>query len=116
MTRFPLVYVEWIDAVSAARWCPVDELTADPSPCRTVGWIVKENDQALCLAQTMSGETSETDESVLGRLVIPKAWIGRRVELFNPAAEPATIRGEPSGGKPGRSEVSRPAPARRLAR
>ena len=66
-TTKPVVYVEWVDAVADAGW------TANPKaeihPCVTVGFLVDESKDALCIASTIS--INDTN----ARMHIPKAWI-----------------------------------------
>jgi hypothetical protein len=65
-----LVYVEWVDAVSDGGW--EDNVKVDIHPVRTVGFIVDENKDGICLASTLSHEMSNA------RMHIPKAWITKR--------------------------------------
>jgi hypothetical protein len=66
-----VVYVEWIDAVADSGWDAFDK--AEPVHyCRTIGYLVKETNDGLCIASTVS------DKECNARITIPKAWIKKR--------------------------------------
>lgn len=69
-TTKPVIYVEWVDAVADAGW--VANPKAEIHPCATVGFLVDENKDALCIASTLSKEDTNA------RMHIPKAWIKKR--------------------------------------
>jgi hypothetical protein len=69
-TSGTIVYVEWVDAVADVEW--EDNVKAEVHPCKSIGWIVDENKDALCIACTVSMESSNA------RIHIPKAWITKR--------------------------------------
>lgn len=66
----PVIYVEWVDAVSDGGW--EDEVKVDIHPVRTIGYLVSETKDGICLASTVSGEMSNA------RMHIPKSWIVKR--------------------------------------
>lgn len=65
-----LIYIEWVDAVSDGGW--EDDIKVDIHPVRTVGFLVSESKDGICLASTVSGEMTNA------RMHIPKAWITKR--------------------------------------
>jgi len=67
------VYVEWVDAVSDGGW--EDNVKVDIHPVKTVGFLIAETKDGICLASTISGDNSNA------RMHIPKAWIKKRKEL-----------------------------------
>lgn len=69
-TAAKLVYVEWVDAVADVEW--QDNVKAEIHPCKSIGWIVDETKDALCIACTVSMDSSNA------RMHIPKAWIKNR--------------------------------------
>jgi hypothetical protein len=69
-TSGTIVYVEWVDAVADVEW--EDNVKAEIHPCKSIGWIVDETKDALCIACTVSMESSNA------RMHIPKAWITKR--------------------------------------
>jgi hypothetical protein len=69
-TSGTIVYVEWVDAVADIEW--QDNVKAEIHPCKSIGWVVDENKDALCIACTVSMESSNA------RIHIPKAWITKR--------------------------------------
>jgi hypothetical protein len=66
-TTKPVIYVEWVDAVADAGWATNPK--AEIHPCVTVGFLVDESKDALCIASTIS--INDTN----ARMHIPKAWI-----------------------------------------
>lgn len=68
-----LVYIEWVDAVSDGGW--EDDVKVDIHPVRTVGYLITETKDGICLASTISGEMTNA------RMHIPKAWITKRKEI-----------------------------------
>ena len=66
-TTKPVIYVEWVDAVADAGWATNPK--AEIHPCVTVGYLVDESKDALCIASTIS--INDTN----ARMHIPKAWI-----------------------------------------
>lgn len=66
----PLVYVEWVDAVSDGGW--EEHVKVDVHPVKTVGFLIAETKEGICLASTISGESSNA------RMHIPLSWIIKR--------------------------------------
>jgi hypothetical protein len=69
-TTKPVIYVEWVDAVADAGW--ETKPKAEIHPCVTVGFLIDENKDALCIASTLSKDDTNA------RMHIPKAWIKKR--------------------------------------
>jgi len=65
-----VIYVQWVDAVADAGW--EDEVKAEIDLCHTVGFLISETKDALCIASTVSKDNSNA------RIHIPKAWIKKR--------------------------------------
>ena len=87
-----IIQVSWIDAVADVGW--EAKTKAEIHHCITVGYIVDETDEALCLASTWSIDQTNA------RMHIPKAWIKNRKVLSN-----ETTISESKGKKP--SKVGR---------
>ena len=68
-----IVQVSWIDAVADVGW--ETKTKAEIHHCITVGYLVDETDEALCLASTWSIDQTNA------RMHIPKAWIKNRKVL-----------------------------------
>jgi len=62
----PIIKITWIDAQADAGW---DEPKVDIAHCVTVGFLVGEDDEAICVAGTVS------DHECNNRISIPKSWI-----------------------------------------
>jgi hypothetical protein len=92
-----IIQVSWIDAVADVGW--EGKTKAEIHHCITVGYVVDETDEALCLASTWSIDQTNA------RMHIPKAWIKNRKVL----ASENTIS-ESKGKKPtkvGRQRASK---------
>lgn len=70
----PVIYVEWVDAVADAGW--ETKIKAETHPCVTVGFLIDENKDALCIASTLSKDDTNA------RMHIPKAWIKKRRRII----------------------------------
>jgi hypothetical protein len=53
-----LVLIEWIDSHSGSGWRPLDEIAdaAEPVYCRSVGWLVSDDNGTKVLVANLSGE------------------------------------------------------------
>jgi len=65
--HFTIGYVQWVDAVADAGW--EDNSKADVHPVLSIGFIVDETEDAICLAAAISYDQSNS------RIHIPKQWI-----------------------------------------
>lgn len=70
-----VIQVVWIDAVADSGW--ESKTKAEVHLCTTVGYLVDETDEALCVASTWSIDQTNA------RMHIPKAWIKNRKVLAN---------------------------------
>jgi len=73
---FPeIIYIEWWDALSDCGW--EDDVKPNVHPVLSMGFVVSEDDSAICIAAALSNEQSNS------RLHIPKGWITKmkRVRL-----------------------------------
>lgn len=69
----PIVYVEWVDAVADVEWN--EKVKAEVHNCFTIGYLIDENSEAICIANTVSMESSNA------RMHIPVQWIKVRKEI-----------------------------------
>lgn len=65
-----IIYIEWVDAVADVGWEGTTK--AEIHPCYSVGYLIDETEDALCLALTWSYNQTNA------RMHIPKAWIKNR--------------------------------------
>ncbi len=70
-----IIQLTWIDAVADSGW--EAKTKAEIHHCITVGYLVDETDEAICLASTWSIDQTNA------RMHIPKAWIKNRKVLAN---------------------------------
>jgi hypothetical protein len=68
-----LIYVEWFDAVAECEWSEVKK--AEAHPCRSMGFIVAETDDVICIASTVSFKESNA------KIHIPKGWITKTIRF-----------------------------------
>ncbi len=68
-----IIQVKWIDAVADSGW--EEKTKAEIHHCITVGFLIDETDEALCIASTWSHNQTNA------RIHIPKAWIKDRKVL-----------------------------------
>jgi hypothetical protein len=66
LTEAPVVRLTWIDAQADAGW---EEPKVDLATCITVGFLVAETDDGICVAGTVS------DHLCNNVISIPKSWI-----------------------------------------
>lgn len=70
-----VIQVVWIDAVADSGW--ESKTKAEVHHCTTIGYLVDETDEAICLASTWSIDQTNA------RMHIPKAWIKNRKVILN---------------------------------
>lgn len=70
-----VVYIEWTDAVATADWETIDE--ASLFECKTLGFLIAENDKAICVAAVVS----DADKQSNAKIHIPKAWCDKIVRI-----------------------------------
>jgi len=68
---YPLVELQWLDAVTHNGWLDLDELQKENSPSHTitVAFLVKEDDKALYLASTYH------DVETNAQITVPKGMV-----------------------------------------
>jgi hypothetical protein len=92
LEKAPIVYVEWVDAVADAGW--QEGTKTEIHRCFSIGWIVSEADDALCIANTVSMDSSNA------RMHIPKSWIKTRKEVdIEAIISESKGKGSPAGSK-----------------
>lgn len=74
-----LVCVHWIDAESSSGWVDNKEIEEAMCPIvETVGWVVRDDDEVMAIAQTISGG----DRCAV--MYIPRMMVREVVELNHP--------------------------------
>ena len=90
-----IIQISWIDAVADSGW--EEKVKAEIHHCLTVGFLVHETDEAICIASTWS------DTETNARMHIPKAWIRNKKELDIEAV--VTNKPKPTTPRRGRKAV-----------
>lgn len=78
-TSYRLVLVEWLDAVGGTRggWKSASDAGRDlPAKCRSVGWVIHEDDERITIAPHFAH-----DRDVDGEITIPRDWAQSILEL-----------------------------------
>ncbi len=80
MKKMPkILLVDWYDSVSKGSWQDRDDCKAESLVCQSVGFLVDETKDYLCLALNRVTEAGYTP---FGQLIsIPKVAIKRRVKI-----------------------------------
>jgi len=73
---FPLVEVNWKDAQTSHGWEHSDEVELDIPIVTTIGFLIKESEDALMIASSVG-----TDKHTNARMLIPKGMVVSRKEL-----------------------------------
>lgn len=99
------VKVEWIDIVrSTSAWSTHQELDEiKPSLCKSVGWLVKENDDFIVLATNIGDDWEDEDVGIL--VAIPRCVISSVNDLIELAPQQPRPKGEWTGDKEDRCKV-----------
>ena len=72
-----IVYIEWEDAWTKWGWSHKDDLTDGLFPCKTIGFLVSEDDDVVLVAPSYS-DRNETYGDVAN---IPRANIKKYLEI-----------------------------------
>jgi hypothetical protein len=109
LTEAPIVRLTWIDAQADAGW---EEPKVDLATCITVGFLVAETDDGVCVAGTVS------DHLCNNVISIPKSWIiDQQIEVKEDEAPISKSKGK-KPAKVGRGTTAKkisPAKAGRLS-
>lgn len=73
MVTCAIQYIQWVDAVADVEW--QEDVKAEVHLCHTIGWVIDETVDAICIASTVSMDNSNA------RMHIPKQWIKIRKDV-----------------------------------
>lgn len=79
----PMTLIYWRDAKYSAGWHTPGEVPSEPCEVETLGWLIKETDEAVIMALSISPDT----QTVGHVSVIPKSGITARFQLPSSALE-----------------------------
>lgn len=70
--KVPIVELYWLDCCSRGGWLTLQEMLnrSKPLPCRSVGYVVANDDERVVVAQTVNRIGQGTD-----RLTVPKGCV-----------------------------------------
>jgi len=77
-----LVLVEWLDAEGGIRsgWRPVKDMSREPVPCKSVGWLKDDDDNMLLVIPHLG--TAGNEHIGDGEIRIPKGWATKITDLI----------------------------------
>lgn len=76
-----LVMIEWRDAYGAGgQWQALTDVEAENVDCVTVGMVQDENDDTICVCQTI-GTDNRAEDGVYNYFCVPKPMIIHLAEL-----------------------------------
>ena len=71
--------IDWVDHTEFSGWHTADEYHNMPMLCRTVGWVLLEND--LCITLVNTGPQDEEQDLYIGAITIVKSSITKRTKI-----------------------------------
>lgn len=77
-TNFRKVYVEWVDSARSYDWERLDEFEGEPVECESIGWLIKETDKYVIIAQNLGYEPVQ----VCNTMTIPKCAVTKMVDMI----------------------------------
>ena len=75
---YPLVFIKWIDSYGCGNdWSALEDITAAPHYCYSVGWLVQTSDEVSVVVPHYSPENEGINltENGWGGITIPKVSI-----------------------------------------
>lgn len=78
---YPIVLIQWIDAVSVDAWTSVADMPDEMMPCYTAGFLIRENRNSYYVANTHTIHDTEEELLASGTMIIPKKWV-QKVEYL----------------------------------
>lgn len=71
--KYPLIMVDWLDHTADASWSEnIDE--HNPELCRSVGWLIKEDDDTLKIANAISKDSGLGGIQVVLKSCVMEVW------------------------------------------
>jgi hypothetical protein len=82
MRERKLVLIDWVDSCSSVGggWVFLDELEAGAKKCRSIGWIIAEDEESI----TVSGHLGNDPDQCLGDMTIPRCAIAKITPMKEP--------------------------------
>jgi len=85
-----LVLIEWVDShVAIGGWKGLDGFCASAPVCRSVGWLVKNDEDAKVIMPHLIQEQGDVPLQGCGDMTIPTCAVLRMVDLSVPTEEDA---------------------------
>lgn len=73
-----LIEIEWVDSSHGGGWQFMADLDAEPQHCYTVGYLVRETDDAVTVATSVGVGNDGLVSQVCDCMTIPKSVIEKR--------------------------------------
>ena len=76
------IYIEWLDSFGCtSKWEDIEDYKSQPLVCKTIGFVVFEDDKVISIASNIAEETELTFSQANGIMSIPKINIVRRKSI-----------------------------------
>jgi len=80
-SKYKVELIEWLDSFGcSSSWSEIQPIET-VLMCKSVGFVISENDKTVSLANSVAYETEDTKEQANGIMTIPKVSINSRYEL-----------------------------------
>ncbi len=79
LSKYPVVYVEWIDHSAEGGWSHEDDEVADNTLCGSVGWLFRETDSCIVLISSLCEDTRQVgNKQIISKKLIHATRILRK--------------------------------------
>ncbi len=77
--KYKPIYIEWLDSFGCTgKWEDIEDYKSQPLICKTIGFIVFEDNKVISIASNIAEETELTFNQANGIMSIPKVSIVKR--------------------------------------
>lgn len=77
-----LYYIEWIDSTTHSGWRNIDSIGNEELTCKSIGWIVNENDESITLSSSVDSLIDEKIQHCVDAMTIPRIAIVLMQEII----------------------------------
>lgn len=92
LSKYPVVYVEWIDHSAEGGWSHEDEEVSDNPVCGSVGWLFRETPDSIILISSLCENTKQVgNKQIISKKLIHATRILRKSRNRKQAAASAEV-------------------------
>jgi hypothetical protein len=99
----PLVLIRWVDSRQpTSAWCFLAEMpAARPVECASVGWLLRDGEDAKVICQSVGDLESQDDAQASGVMTIPARCIVAidRLEEVDPINPASSLASDPASAR-----------------